>query len=113
MSYTPPPPPPPPPGVGGYGYSAPRTSQKALWSLVTGILSVVCCGPAGIVAIILGKNAEREIAASHGAISGGGMAKAGFILGIIGLALMVLGVILYASGVLTFQTPGGTPGSNL
>jgi hypothetical protein len=105
MSYTPPPPPPPPgPGYGGYGYAAPQTNKKAVWALVTGILSIVCCGPLGIVAIILGRGAEREIAFSGGAQTGAGMAKAGFVLGIVGLALAVLSAILYATGAISFNT---------
>ena len=73
MSYTPPPPPPPGPG----GYAMPQTNQKALWSMILGILSLVCCGLlAGIPALILGNSAQKEIAASGGAQSGEGMAKA-------------------------------------
>ncbi len=48
MSYDQPPPP-PPPGYGAapqppYGGQPAGTSQKAIWSLVTGILSLFCCG---------------------------------------------------------------------
>lgn len=108
MSYTPPPPPPP---GGGYGYAAPQTSQKAVWALVTGIISILCCAPVGIVAIWLGRSAEREIAASGGAQTGGGMAKAGWVLGVIGLVLLVLGAILYGAGVLTYNFNVGTGNS--
>jgi hypothetical protein len=60
MSYPPPPPPPDPSGGYGYGgYAAPRTNQKAIWSLVTGILGLVCCAPAGIVALVLGNGAKK------------------------------------------------------
>lgn len=91
MSYTPPPP--PPPGGPG-GYATPQTSQKALWSMILGILGLVCCGLfAGIPALILGNSARKEIAASGGALSGDGMAKAGVILGWIAIALSVLGLI--------------------
>lgn len=91
MSYTPPPPP-PPGGTGGY--ATPQTSQKALWSMILGILGLVCCGLfAGIPALILGNSARKEIAASGGALSGDGMAKAGVILGWIAIALSVLGLI--------------------
>jgi hypothetical protein len=90
MSYTPPPP--PPPGTGGY--AMPQTNQKALWSMILGILSLVCCGLlAGIPALILGNTAQKEIAAAGGAQSGEGMAKAGVILGWISIALSVLGLI--------------------
>lgn len=123
VSYTPPPPPPPPgqggyppgeggypPGPGGYpqgqgGYSAPQTNQKAMWSMILGILSIVCCGLfAGIPALILGNSAQKEISAAGGAQSGEGMAKAGVILGWISVVLSVLGVIVFfALGGLTAE----------
>jgi hypothetical protein len=99
MSYTPPPP--PPPGAGGY--AAPQTNQKALWSMILGILGVVCCGIfAGIPALILGNSAKKEIAASGGAQTGDGMAKAGVILGWISIAFSILGIIfVIATGALS------------
>lgn len=122
MSYPPPPPPggepppggqpPPPPGGGSYstppggggyppppgggGYAQPQSSQKALWSLIVGIISLplaFCCGPLGLVGIaafVLGNGANRDIRASGGQQSGEGMAKAGVILGIIAIVLSVL-----------------------
>jgi len=80
MTYSAPPPPPDQSYGYGYGYGAPRTSQKAVWALVTGLIALICCGPVGIVAIILGNSAKKEIAASGGAETGAGMAQAGFIL---------------------------------
>ena len=99
MSYTPPPPPPPGPG----GYAVPQTNQKALWSMILGILSLVCCGLlAGIPALILGNSAQKEIAASGGMQTGEGMAKAGVILGWISIALSILGLIFaIVTGALT------------
>jgi len=110
-STPPPPPPPPPPPYGtppaygappppGYGYPAggayavPQGNKKALWSMIVGILSLICCGiVTGIVAIVLSQQAKREIAASGGMQTGAGQAQAGFILGIIGIALSVVGII--------------------
>ncbi len=109
MSYSNQPPPPPPPGgygAGQYGggYAQPKTNQKAVWALVTGILSLICCGIiAGIPAIILGNSAKKEIAASNGSQSGGGMAQAGFVLGIISIAITILWIILYATGAASFN----------
>lgn len=95
MSYTPPPP--PPPGPGGYGYPVPQTNQKALWSMIVGIVSLVFCGIVlGIVAIVLGSTARKEIAASGGMQTGEGMAKAGVILGWVGIALTVVVLIAIA-----------------
>lgn len=100
------PPPPPPPGGGygqpAYGGGAPAgTNKKATWALVTGILGILCCAPLGIAAIILGRGAEQEIRTTGQA--GAGMAKAGFILGIVALALLVLQIILFATGALDFN----------
>jgi putative exporter of polyketide antibiotics len=102
MSYTPPPPPPYGPGDYGHGgYAAPRTNPKALWSMILGILGIVFCGLfAGIPALILGNTAKKEIAASHGAETGEGMAKAGVILGWVSVAISALGLLLVIGGVL-------------
>lgn len=95
----------PPPNYGEespYGASVPQgTNTKAIWALVTGILSLLCCGPVGIASIILGRSAQAEVAQTGQ--GGAGLAKAGFILGILGLALMVVYVILYATGTLTLE----------
>ena len=63
--------------------------------MIVGIVSILCCGPAGIAAIIMGNQAKKEIAASGGALAGQGQAQAGFVLGIIALVLTVLGVLFY------------------
>lgn len=85
------------PGGGQVAYGgAPVQNQKALWALILGILGLVCCGIfTAVPALILGNNAKKEIAASGGTQSGEGMAQAGFILGIVGTALSVLGVLAY------------------
>jgi hypothetical protein len=76
-----------------YAQPAP-TPGKAIAALVCGILGITMCGcfPLGIVAWVLGKQAEREILASGGALQGEGIAKAGWITGIIG----TIGGALYA-----------------
>jgi hypothetical protein len=76
--------------------------------LVLGILSLVCCGIfTGIPAIIMGKNALAEIDAAPGRYTNRGTVKAGYICGIIGTALSVLGivlnVILFAGGVALYE----------
>lgn len=83
----------------------PGNNKKAVWSLVLGILGLLCCGFfTGIPALILGKQAQNEIDASGGMQTGRGMATAGFVLGIIAIVFGVIGVILYATGALTFDT---------
>ena len=62
----------------------------------------MCCGFfAGIPAIILGNMAKNEIDAGDG--TGRGMAQAGFILGIIAVAIGILWVILAATGSVDFS----------
>jgi hypothetical protein len=97
--------PPPPPGGGGYGYgdggygAPPEQNKKALWSMILGIVSMVCCGLfAGIPAIILAQQAKKEIAASGGRQTGAGMATAGLVLGIIAVAFSVLYLVLVVTG---------------
>lgn len=95
MSYDSPPPPPPQYGAPAPG-AVPGTNKKAIWSLVTGIFGLLCCGLAGIAAIILGQQAKKEIAARGE--GGGGMATAGVVLGVIALVWMVISLILAATG---------------
>ncbi len=103
----PPPPPPPPPGgydpsaPGGYGQpSQPATNGLAITSLVLGILGLLglCFCFGGIlspVALVLGHLGKKKADQSNGAIGGRGMAKAGFILGIIGTILFVILVVWF------------------
>ncbi|WP_036563462.1 DUF4190 domain-containing protein [Nocardioides halotolerans] len=95
MSYDSPPPPPPQYGAPMPG-AVPGTNKKAIWSLVTGILGLLCCGLIGIAAIILGQQAKKEIATTRE--GGSGMATAGFVLGIVALIWMVISIILSATG---------------
>lgn len=81
-------------GAPAYGGLPPANSSRATTSLVLGILSLVCLGLlSGIPAMIIGRNATKEIDASHGAIGGRGMATAGFVTGLIGTLLSVLGLV--------------------
>ena len=86
--------PPPPPAAGGYTpggmqYASTRTDGLAIASLITGILSLVCCvvflgailGPA---AAIMGFISRGRISQSGGTLGGGGLAIGGLILGILG-----------------------------
>ena len=95
-------PPAPPPGggyqpAGGAGYAAPRTDGLAIASLITGIVSLLCCGVIlGPAAAIMGFISRNRITQSGGAIGGGGMAMAGLILGVVGFLLWIVIVIVYA-----------------
>lgn len=62
--------------------------------MITGIISLFCCGVIlGPVAIVLSSQAKSEIAATGGAQPGAGQAKAGLIMGIIGIVGWVLFII--------------------
>ena len=74
--------------------AAARTSGLAIASLALGIIGFFAVPLlASILAIVLGKRAEKEIATDPG-LAGEGFARAGVILGWIGLALAVVGLLL-------------------
>ncbi len=100
-SYNQPQPPPPPNYIGPQPGPIPPqpssggSSNKAMFSLILGILSFICCGPfSGIPGAILGKMEMDAIKQGRAPESNMGMAKAGFWISIIGSALYVLGFIL-------------------
>ncbi len=80
-----------------------RTNSFAIAALVGGIVQFSGLWPAGIVAIILGHRALREIRETED--DGYGLAKAGLVLGYIGVALDVLVVLL----LLLASCGAGTP----
>lgn len=82
----------------------PQNSGLAVWSLVLGILSLVCVGfLAGVPAVICGHVARSRIGKSAGAMSGEGLALAGLITGYVGTALSILVVpILLAIAIPNF-----------
>ncbi|NGN91441.1 DUF4190 domain-containing protein [Nocardioides sp. KC13] len=105
MSYGTPPPPPPqygaptPPG----GAQPQGTSVLAIISLVSGIVSVLCCSifVFNIVAVVTGLLALKEI--NRGEKTGKGMAMTGLILGAVFLLFAVIYWVLVASGVIPSQ----------
>lgn len=89
---------PPPPSYGAPQYGAvPPNHKNAVLALVLGIVSFACsCGIfTGIPAYIIGKKAEREILASNGALGGAGLAKAGWIMGLIAIILGIIGLVVF------------------
>lgn len=58
--------------------------------LVLGILSIVCCAPCGIVALVLRASSKDEISEEKQ-----GLVTAGFVTSIIGISLWVIGIICY------------------
>lgn len=84
--------PPPPPPAGGAG--AYPDNSKGTVALVTGILGLfVCPIILSIIAIVFGR--QGLDAAARGTANNAGMAKAGWVLGIVGLVLGIIGVIFY------------------
>jgi hypothetical protein len=91
MSYPPPPP-------GGYGYQQQPPQQdhpRATMSMILGILGLVICTVIAPFAWRIGKKTMDEIDASGGRLGGRGMAQAGYIMGIIGTVVLVLGVLFF------------------
>ncbi|HEY3915112.1 MAG TPA: DUF4190 domain-containing protein [Verrucomicrobiae bacterium] len=78
-------------------------SQLAVWSLVTGIISLLCCqwyiAP---VSIVLGAVALSQLK-SHPEKSGGGMAIAGIVLGVVALLLGLTFLALFIADPTRFQ----------
>jgi len=84
---------------GGMQYASRRTDGLAIASLITGILSIVCCvlgvvlGPA---AAVMGFIARGRITASNWTIGGGGLAIGGLVLGVIGFIAAVGWILVFA-----------------
>lgn len=103
-SPPPPPPPPyqqPPPGYAQqYGYpgysSSPGTNGFAIASMVLGIVWLWWIG--SVLALVFGYVAKSQIRQTGQ--SGSGMATAGIVLGWIGVGVLLLIIVLGASGAL-------------
>lgn len=102
--YSAPPPPGgghyPPPPMGGAPYGGgpqgyPVDHPKGMTVLILGILSLVCCGPLGIVAWVMGNTALREIDAQPGRYGNRQLVQIGRILGIVGGGLFLLGILAF------------------
>ena len=77
---------PPPLPISG---AQPKTSALAIWSLVLGILSLMCFSIiAGIPAVICGHSALSRIKRSGGGLHGNGLAVGGLITGYLSIVLI-------------------------
>lgn len=72
----------------------PEQSQ-ATTILVLGILGIICCGPLGIVAWVMGNNELAAIEAGRRTPENRSTANAGRIMGIVGTVLLALGIFLF------------------
>lgn len=88
---------------------AQRTNPFAIAALVCGIVQFCGAFPAGIVAIFLGHKALRQIRQTGE--DGYGMAKAGLILGYLGLSLALFTVLLMLAMDHAAPGPPGPPGA--
>ncbi|MDX6359412.1 MAG: hypothetical protein QOH37_2466 [Nocardioidaceae bacterium] len=84
----------------------PPNHPQATTALVLGILGVVVCGVIAPFAWNIGGKAVQEIDASGGAWGGRTEANAGRILGIVGTALLVLGVLAFVAFMVMFVALG-------
>jgi hypothetical protein len=91
------------------------TNSKATAALITGITTLVlswCCGLGvlGLVAVVLGMKGRAEVRQSQGTQTGEGLAIAGIITGgiavLIGLLVIALIVVVFATGSATFTDYG-------
>jgi hypothetical protein len=79
--------------IGAHPVGLRRTDGQAVAALIFGIVGLVVCPLIpSIVAVILGSQARARIA-SNPDLDGDGLAKAGVILGWVGIGLSALGVV--------------------
>ncbi|MEP4650948.1 MAG: DUF4190 domain-containing protein [Ilumatobacter sp.] len=90
-------------GQAGFGPVA-QSNGKATASMIVGIVGLAMLPCYGVptlfmapIAFFLGRSSQKEIDAAPGAWSNRGMAKAGWILGLIGIILVVLFAIAVAA----------------
>lgn len=102
------------PSYPGYPPRTNGKAQGALWAGI-GLLVLSCCGLGlfGVVPVILGVQARRQIRASGGEQAGAGIALAGIITGAIALVLSLVVIALFilvglVSGSPTFHTTTST-----
>jgi hypothetical protein len=81
-----------------YTQPTPTASSQATTALILGIVSIVCCQLLGPVAWFLGNQELKAIREGRSPAAGEGLAKAGWILGIISsiiLAFSLLWVLFF------------------
>lgn len=82
------------PYQGGYGAPGPQPHPQATAILVLGILGIVLCGIAGVVALVMGNKALKEIDANPAAYNNRQTVVIGRILGIVGVVIWAISLVL-------------------
>lgn len=100
-----------PPGYPVGGFYVPQVNnQNATMALIFGLLTVAVCALCFIPAIIYGRKARAEIAASHGTQSGDGLALAGLIIGYVYAGILALAVVVVLVALVVTAFAAGTSG---
>jgi hypothetical protein len=95
------------PALGSVGTGARQTDGQAVASLVLGIAGLVVCPlVCSIIAIVLGNQAKARIAIDP-SIEGEGMARAGVILGWVGVGIAGVFIVLWVLGAIFAFGTGG------
>ncbi|HXU33548.1 MAG TPA: SEFIR domain-containing protein [Thermoanaerobaculia bacterium] len=89
-----------------------KASSQATSALVIGIAGVICCSLAAPFAWYLANRELRLISTGQSAVAGQGVAQAARILGLVGMALLVLSLIwiLFAGGLPFLQAMAANAG---
>lgn len=80
--------------------------HRGVLILTLGILGIIICAPLGIPAYLMGKNDLAAIRAGRMDPSGLGLTQAGHVLGIIGLAFLLIGLLAAVVGVIIAAIAG-------
>ncbi|MFD5175359.1 DUF4190 domain-containing protein [Nocardia sp. NPDC058379] len=100
---------PPPQGYPGYG--PPPDHPQATTALILGILGLALCGILAPFAWAKGRSVLGEIDASQGRVGGRSQAYAGYIMGIVGTAVLAVGLLVTVASVVVFVLVGAAESS--
>ncbi|GAD82102.1 DUF4190 domain-containing protein [Nocardia asteroides] len=99
----------PPPGYPGF--RPPPDHPQTTTVLVLGILGLAFCGVLAPFAWLKGRTVLAEIDASQGRTGGRSQVYAGYIMGIIGTAMLALSLLVGLGGLVVFLIVGAAESS--